>query len=1018
MLESILYLKGLSKKNGFRAKKIIVTGLIMAVWIALPFSLLAQNQSSPANWLYPQGNLQGTRYISQKSVVSQSIDSFGVKWSTPLISGDVTPLIGNIVNNPKLFNYPFAPNEICAVMGDEIVVLSGTGSLIKKSKFPDFVKRVISISALVDTNQTDFSSHSQNPLTLALETIEAQDPKDIDSSAYSYLFTYVNAKDTLLPIKRFAVDLRDYAPNLFANVTPVFGKKYNGKLLVYATVNMSQPLVNDPNSANPPFFRGLAQFYDQENVSSFPFPDIGDTKDARVHLAPEVNIGQPSISDFEGSDATILLPTYPTLKFNDKSTDPPPVTDPFGITSILQDGFSVDTYTNESYLIDFKLQGDQVNSGFVPSFYSSDGISRPLVRSYFVDINDNFTGVENFILTTEEYSGLDGGEYTSKLSLYDTDGNPLTDDLVLFDTSPVFKGGKNHYWSIAVGDLDGDPANTWGKFYPNNLGKEIIATQSSRDFTYPGSRLYVLRYNSIEPQIEKPQQNGSYLFKFDTICTARINGWVAAVNDLDNSADGKDEIILVDGAKLVIIRMRDYSDLRFRLGSPFDTVYTRTFFGQTIQQAEVADLEGDGKNEVIITTNDSTYVIGSIIPNTLSVTAPKSASDYMKNYCVGDSVEIDWVNIIHGQAKVNLRFIETSGGVPIPGADTLYAAKGVDNIKDTVKFKFVPGIKFIGKEGKIKVEGEENPSMLYDTTTVVKFSGPVFNFDDLATKEFFANSNFNITGSSLCADSLKLEYTLDDSVWVEFFADSLLRGTNFNLEGTMPCTPEKFNCDTLKNDTILTIRIAAYSGGVINYSDTTGITFKPAHLPVYLDTATTANPAKKFTWNPSDTIFSNFGCDQIGFYYYLSSKDSLIFIESVPLSAGKFTWQVPVDIPDQVLVRLCCPNTCMRTDTILTPVTPKYLKIIAPNPFKAGFESLSIVYMVNEETNVNIRIYDQANHVVAEPVKDALRNPGIAYGDDWDGRRLDGSPVSNGLYYVSLEFSNGIREIYPLYVVK
>ena len=81
-------------------------------------------------------------------------------------------------------------------------------------------------------------------------------------------------------------------------------------------------------------------------------------------------------------------------------------------------------------------------------------------------------------------------------------------------------------------------------------------------------------------------------------------------------------------------------------------------------------------------------------------------------------------------------------------------------------------------------------------------------------------------------------------------------------------------------------------------------------------------------------------------------------------------------------------------------------------------EQLEIVYKVPEETDVTIRIYDENNRLVSEPVRNAGRSPGLAYTDHWDGRNRIGAYSGNGLYYISLIFSNGNREIYPVFVRK
>src|SRR5690606_28991691 len=115
----------------------------------------------------------------------------------------------------------------------------------------------------------------------------------------------------------------------------------------------------------------------------------------------------------------------------------------------------------------------------------------------------------------------------------------------------------NHYWSVAVGNVDGISSNEELPYYPNNPGREIIVTQSSRDFAVANSRISVLKYIGNE-SIPKTSPPNRFLSPFDTICTQRINGWIAAVNDLDGASDQKDEILVVNNSQIMLLQLRDY----------------------------------------------------------------------------------------------------------------------------------------------------------------------------------------------------------------------------------------------------------------------------------------------------------------------------------------------------------------------------------------------------------------------------------------------------------------------------
>ncbi len=980
---------------------------INIIILLIIFSLSAYSQvASPSNWMYPDGNLNATLYNKVPSS-PQMIDSFSVKWTTPYISGDVKPLIGNIVTTSPLLNFGFEPNEIVAVMGDEIVLISGTGSLLKKSKFPNYVSGIKSISSLIDTNTSNVDLATTGSVIMGLEGIEEFNPLSKDSLAFSYLFGYNSTLDSIAPLKRLAINLRPFSPNIFASIKPIFGKRINNRLMIYATVNMTLPKITDPFAVEPPYFRGLTEFYDIDNMGEFPLPDMKDDINNRVLLGPEVNLGQPSIYSRGSSNGTILLPIYPTTK------DVNPNFEFFQISSLVN-GDYIDTYADIPILTGFDFEGTNFRQTFVPYEISLTNSNRPQIRPYYLDIIDNGTQEQGFILVSEEYSGIDGSNGVSKLHIHDLAGNPLTDYDITSDTNPSFVGDTNHYWSIAVGDLDGKSSNSWLPYYPNNNGKEIIATQSSRDFAYPGSKLFVLRYNT-GPEIEKPSPNGDFLFPLDTICSQRINGWVAAVNDIDNSGDGKDEIFLVDGSKLMIIRMRDYSDKRFRLGYPFDTLYVKEFFNQQISSVAIADLEGDGRNDIVVTTDDSTYVIGSIIPNTLSIVYPNKNIGNIVEYCVTDTLGLTWVNTIYSQDKVDIMFQYYNG----PNLDTIYIGKGISNNRDTIRYNIIVDSVLAGLEGRLIVSGSSKPYLLSDYSEIVRFNIPKIDESSVVFDKYFYYPGNNIVAQAnvLCADSVYLEMQLDSLNWVVVGVDSSTIDNLVDIVGNIPCITDFFECNLPNSDTTINFRLISNKGLVSDTSSNYGIVLKPLSFPIRIDTTDKADPTVYFNWDINSIDSTLLDKDLL---ISVSSDSGSTFtpIVNALITDEKASWNVPTNVLDTLMFRICITGTCVRIDTILYGIKPIYIDIVAPNPFNPDIESLQIVYQVPEDTRVTIRVVDQNNRIIADVINSQDRKKGIVYSDYWDGRRSDGATSAIGMYYILLEFSNGKKEIYPVYIRK
>ena len=95
--------------------------------------LFGQQLASPSNWLFPNGNYAATQYNHRKSF-DQNINDFKIKIVNETISGDLQPLIGNLVDNDKISSaFPYAPNELVVVSGRDIIILDGSGRTYRRT---------------------------------------------------------------------------------------------------------------------------------------------------------------------------------------------------------------------------------------------------------------------------------------------------------------------------------------------------------------------------------------------------------------------------------------------------------------------------------------------------------------------------------------------------------------------------------------------------------------------------------------------------------------------------------------------------------------------------------------------------------------------------------------------------------------------------------------------------------------------------------------------------------------------
>lgn len=958
-------------------------------------------QSNPSNWIFPEGNSTATKYNPFKSNL-QVIDSFAVKWETKAISGDVQPLIGNIINNERLNNnFVFAPNEMIVVSGNEVKVVDARGRVYNQ-KSPNEFQFIKNISVLLDTLQTGLNNDIRNPLVIGLETVEH---KREDSLAITYMLGFDDKLQSTKILKRFSINMREYPDNVFASIKPIFGKLNGSKYLMYATLNISNPKSTSQTPIIAPFMRGITQFESETTLLPYPLADVPDTFDNRITLGPEVNLTQPSISNMIDNNLGVLLPSYPTISLNNVTIPNPKV-------------FS--TITSKPYLFGFNINGNIIDEQLAPRDMT-DFVSgtRPQIRSYHIDLQNSNLPVEPYILVTEEYKGIEGSVGRSRIHLFDKDGIPLT-----FPNDPLnapINGSQNHFWSVAVGNVDGNVSNELLPFYPNNSGKEIVVTQTSKDFVFPSSKIMILRYNSDDIPKPPPFDN---LFAFDTLVTQRINGWVAAVNDLDGGIDNKDEIILVDGSKLMIIRLRDYQNVEFRLGRRFDTVYVKDFGTETITSVSVADIEGDSKNDIIVTTFSSTYIIGIPLDNLIQIQSP-IGTESPDNYCIGDTLKINWNNLLIAIGDVNVKFqsLRDSSFVDINNViidtliiDSLYTIQNnVINDKDNVTYNLYLDTTLMGKKGYIIIESKNSPNTIFDTTKVIRFNDLEVQKIPFTNSSYKVGDEINFSGVLECADSIRIEYMNNVKMWDTLIIENVKPTLpDYSITTKIPCL-NIFSCSSLDQDSVILFRLISKVGGIefVNSIDT--VRLLPSNFPIVLDTNTTADPSVKISWEVNKIEYL---CDTITISYSIDNGQTFNFIDDVAANLESFRWNVPINIQDSILIRLCCNNSCVRTDTLISGLKVNYLNIVAPNPFNPYTSELEIVYKVPQDDLVTVKIYDSNNRLVKEIINSQRRLKGIAYTELWNGYNEDNIMANVGTYYIVLEFSNNYREIYPVFLRK
>lgn len=985
---------------------------ILALLLIFHSYAQAQTSASPSNWLYPYGNSEATRQQTFPTT-PQVFDSIVVKWANNDIHG-VQPLIGNVVNNQKLIpTNPWSPNEIVAAIGDTIVIIGANGKMISKSSlsaaYPQFsISSIKSISVLFDSTAILPNVYTTFPVIMGLEVIEH--PAGVDNMIRSYIVAYNKDSNRIELVKRLALSVSGFGDNNFASVTPVFGRSNGTDMLIYTTVNMSQPTIDD--ALVVPYFRGIAQFNTKDFKYPFPGPDIFDT--VRGYACQEVTSAPPSITVI-GNKISMLLPCRPTRSLN----FPQGLDDPVFST----------TYPEKLNLLNVELQGNLLTKGVANAELNDlllikDTARVPRIRPLFVSLSDaGRGGVEKlYILITEEY-GLRGVKGTAGLHLYDaTTGIAITvpNDAGIED--PSFKLGNDHAWSVSIGDVDGNFWNDSSPYFPNNPGNEIVVTHSTPELSVADNKLMVLRYRT-GTRITKLANRDSLNY-FDTIATKNISGWVAAVSDFDGALDGKAEIFVVDGSTLRVYRMRNYNDSYFLAGDPFETPFSYSF-GEPISSVEIADVDGDGYNDIIVSTAYKTYLLGRIVLPSIKILTPKIQNFPPDSYCQSDIVNIQWENQLGGNYFVNIYFQPYLGN--IPSGNRISIATKVDNSLDFESFNYSSAPTKIFGDGRFIIEGFAN-SNIKDSTAILRFNKPKITFDAPIDLEIHVQGDVvTLTGATVCVGQVQLQFKnsqLTTATWSDLATVPVQPDGTYSYQDILSCYPF-FQCFSADIDSIISYRaISQPIGGVLALSDTTNI----RRIVMRPDTfSLIANPPpellcpeRSFSWLNVPFIPA---CDSLTVSISFNKGKTFQQISRILRTDANFIWSSAPDTPDSVIFRFCCESSCARKDILVIGSKPKYVNIVAPNPFDptkiiAGSKpGVNVVYSVPEAMNLDIEIYDQSNRLIAKPVQGEQLFSKTTYCDNWDGTS-NGRIVANGMYYLIMKFSNGTKQIFPVYVAK
>lgn len=941
--------------------------------------LAAAQPASPAQWLYPAGSSTALPIQGVPSL-PQSLDSLTVKWRVDAIAGNTSIVVADIAPTAPLDSgTQYSPLELAAVVGGKLVLVDARGKLRNTTHLPPFAH---AISVVIDSSLLPAALGSRLPSILFLQTAErATSP---DSFAVAYIAGYDTAADSIALLTRLTYDLRPYAPNLAAWVRPIFAMPSTNGMAVYSVLGTTAPRI-DSSNAGVPYFRGLAVTRITPGLlggGSFPIPDAGDNPSERIPVAPHVGLTQPSLVAFSPAVWTCLLPSTP-------SNDSTVITTASGSRTIGTEA------TLLCALFANGLLGERFQASQLDTILSAPR-AKPIVTPYWVELHDG-TRLGHYILLAESYLGRDGSFGRAQLHLLTEDGTPITSPRN--GQNPPFRGGRDRGWAIGIGNLDGNANNELLPYYPNNPGAEIVLTESSRDVAVASSRLMVLRYRS-GTAVPKPSPAGAVLAPLDTIVTFPITGWLAAVADLDSAADGKAEVLLADGSDLLVLRLRDYADPRFRMGAPFDTAFLWHAPGEAITNVAVADPDGDGKLDIIVTTTNATYLLGAIPAGALRIVTPRDTTGSALTVCLHDTIVLRWRFFYAGERRYSIAFRSSSGSHRLLVRDTLLRG-------DTITVH-IPAATLRNEQGRLVV-WLSSDSTIRDESSDIAISNSSVQIDTSTLQTSYrAGERIIIAGRTECVDTLQFFASLDSGLsWQPLRASSTIGSGRFIAALDLPCVPFA----PLGNaDTTLIVRVRGISAADTTDSDALPMRLLPNSIALDISSN---QPSFCCEYQVMATPAAVPCSTAIVFVRY-GSGEPWVLVDST--DGAPVTVRGRGGSSDTIYLRWACRGSCIRTDTVLLQSPLRLITAVAPNPVQRGQEVCRILTTPRSTTAVTIRIFDASDRIVRTLVHEQIRLSQQMYCDIWDCRSDSGELVPPGVYYVLARSNDGWEAFEAVYV--
>lgn len=940
-------------------------------------SNLAAQQTPTSRWWYPLGSPEATRR-NDIPTAGQSASELVIKWRTSALRGSRTLLVGALSTPANSLE-----QQIVGMRQgfDTITILDQNGFV--DTSFNAVAREASDAHAVALTGLFNPGAGSVNPegrpgiIGVALE-------REVLSSTAKVLQAYglllrpdgsVRSRLGLTSAEAEQIRLNTVSANRFTTIYPAALYTPPGRDSAVAFALLSQDRFTP--SPGDVWLNSLRTYRIPQGLTDYE-PPVGTP----FRIAPRPWGTQPAMTYMSGPAAHLLSLATEAYGFSDTVRSP------------LQAEAS---RTHEASAMHLQItDGSLAVRGVSEHVSSGTRASRSLFSTITID---KPAGAESQFLrfawdVRENRTGVGPRLWLTNVSDSRPQGN------IIAPESLPYNG-----YNLLVADLDGTQpgAPETNPLLVNNPGPEIILSRTTEGSEQIQVMIY--RYNDRYPIAT--QSLGTFTQQW-------MRGRLVAAGDLVADPEERWELIQLDRDSLRVLQFRSYVS-EAHLIAPFNPDAAEPFaviasfgLGDTALNAVIADVEGDGENDIVASTPSGTFLIGRPVTPAFAWTLEPVGV----RLCPTDTIELSWRRrTVGSEGGIRVTLVGPDGSIGITSPSVLTGNRLTASPSDLNMTK--PG------EYRLVVSDALYP-YLSDTSNPFVYVAPqlgALRFE--TTGEVLPGTELLDTIPVRCVDGVRLEASSDGTTWRGVSGDE---GEIMELPGTdsarvrvvLPC-PDLAGCGEVQSAASIWYRL-------VSLGDTVSVGAIPLaveSIDLALGSGDTGRSRiHEIVWDTSGVT-----CESLSFTL-IAADGTPIDIGNVEASAGWFTLEIPEELSDSVRLCVGCddPTGCARGMLdIELPKAPEG-DYIAPNPFSPtrrspGENGATIVFSVGEPTRVTIRIIDAGRSTLRQIVQEMPVEPG-RHRLTWDGTADDGGILANGTYFCVISFTTGESIILPFIVIQ